>query len=176
MTNSVIRNQLMNIVIDSSVLINFLKIDRMDLLANHSCRIIATNHVSKEISRYYRDQRQRFAEAIRREGIAIEALDRVEEAQQFMSLMASGSLGAGECSAIALAVNRGFMLAMDDRKATVQALCRDQTLHILTTKDLIVSMIGENLLDIVAADQIKEELATKHRHTINLSSFGDICE
>lgn len=37
-------------------------------------------------------------------------------------------------------------------------------------------MIGENLLDIAAADQIKEELATKHRHTISLSSFGEICE
>lgn len=43
---------------------------------------------------------------------------RAEEIQLFASLIASGSLGAGECSAIALTVDRGFMLAMDDRKAT----------------------------------------------------------
>lgn len=166
----------MTIAMDSSVLINFLKIDRMDLLANHSCQIIATDHVSEEISDHYPVQQQRLAEAIRREGIAIVALDRAEEFQLFGSLAAPGNLGAGECSAIALAVNRGFMLAMDDKGAIAKARRKYQTLRILTTKDLIVSMIGENLLDIAAADQIKEELAAKHKHTINLSSFGDICE
>ena len=166
----------MTIAMDSSVLINFLKIDRMDLLANHSCRIIATDHVFREISEHYPVQQRRLAEAIGREGIAIEELDRAEEFQLFRSLITSGDLGAGECSAIALAINREFMLAMDDKRAIAKALRKDQTLHILTTKDLIVSMIGENLLDVAAADQIKRELATKHKHTINLSSFGDICE
>ena len=166
----------MTIVMDSSVLINFLKIDRLDLLANHRCRIIVTNHVCEEIRDYYPVQQRRFAKAFKRGDIAIETLARAEEVQLFTSLADSGRLGAGECSAIALAVHRGFMLAMDDRKATIQARRKDQTLQILTTKDLIVSMIKENVLDIADADRIKEELATKHRYTINLSSFGDICE
>ena len=52
------------IVTDTSVLINFLRIDRTDLIACHSHDFLCTDHVAVEISDRYPDQQQRFAEAL----------------------------------------------------------------------------------------------------------------
>ena len=52
------------IVTDASVLINFLRIDRTDLLAGHSHAFLATDHVAAEITDRYPDQQQRFAAAL----------------------------------------------------------------------------------------------------------------
>ena len=46
-------------------------------------------------------------------------------------------------------------LAIDDRRAVVQARRASQTLRIFDTQDLVISMIGENLLDITEADSIR---------------------
>ena len=42
---------------DTSVLINFLCIDRMDLIARHSHQFIVTNHVAAEVKDFYRSSR-----------------------------------------------------------------------------------------------------------------------
>ena len=47
------------IVADTSVLINFLKIDRMDLIGRFPQRFLATDHVAAEISDNYPDQQGR---------------------------------------------------------------------------------------------------------------------
>ena len=86
----------------------------------------------------------------------------------------SGRLGAGECSAIAVAVHRSLMLAIDDRQAIVQARRTDQTLHILTTQDLMVSMIDEGLLGIEEADRIRDDWAARHRFRLKIRSFRDV--
>ena len=57
----------------------------------------------------------------------------------------------------------------------MQARDADRTLRILTTRDLMVSMIGESLLDIVEADSIKDEWAAQHRFRLKLASFRDVC-
>ena len=71
------------------------------------------------------------------------------------------------------AVHRRYILAIDDRRATIQARRVDQTLRVLTTRDLMVSMIGEGLLDIIEADSIKDEWAARHRFRLKLQSFRD---
>ncbi len=89
---------------------------------------------------------------------------------------ATGRLGAGECSAIALAVHRRYVLAMDDRLATTRARRADATLRILATQDLVVSMINQGLRNIAEADRIKQEWATRHRFRLRLGSFRDLLE
>ncbi len=163
------------IVTDASVLMNFLRIDRMNLIADHSHDFIVTDHVAAEVSDRYPEQRQRFGEAANRGAVSQTSITSLEELALFGSLSASGRLGAGERSAIAMAVHRRYALAIDDRQATVQARRTDRTLHILTTQDLMVSMIGEALLDIVEADSIKDEWAARHRFRLKLNSFRDIC-
>ena len=167
--------QLSIIVMDASVLMNFLRIDRMDLIAGHSHDFVVTDHVAVGISDRYPEQQRRFSEAIDRGAVSQTSITSPEELSLFGSLSVSGRLGAGECSAIAMAVHRRFALAIDDRQATVQARCTDRTLRVLTTQDLMVSMIGEALLDIAEADRIKDEWAAGHRFSLKLGSFRDIC-
>lgn len=92
------------IVADASVLINFLRIDRTDLLARHSHDFIATDQVAAEITDRYPDQRQRLESALASGAISETRVTTSEEIELFGSLLATGRLGAGECSAIALAV------------------------------------------------------------------------
>ena len=163
------------IVMDASVLMNFLRIDRMDLIAGHSRDFVVTDHVAAEISDRYPEQQQRFSDATVRGAVSQTSITSPEELSLFGSLSESGRLEAGECSAIAMAVRRRVALAIDDRQATVQARHIDRDLHVLTTQDLMVSMIGEALLDIAEADRIKDEWAARHRFRLKLVSFRDIC-
>ena len=162
------------VVADASVLINFLRIDRMDLFAGHSHDFIVTDHVADEISDRYSDQQRRFGSAVGTGAVSVLSVTGSEEISLFGSLSASGRLGAGECSAIAVAVIRQHVLAIDDRRATMQARRADHALRILTTQDLMVSMIAETLLDIPEADRIKNEWAARHRFRLKLNSFRDL--
>lgn len=155
---------------DASVLINFLRIDRMDLIARHSHDFIVTDHVAAEISDRYPEQRKRFAEAI--DAVSQTSVVSPEEMSLFESLSASGRLGAGECSAVA--VHRRHVLAIDDRLAATQARRVDQALRLLTTQNLMVSMIEEGLLDVAEADGIKDDWASRHRFLLKLNSFREV--
>ena len=161
------------VVADTSMLVNFLRIDRMDLIAEHSHDFLATDHVAVEITSQYPDQQRRFAEALRNGRVRQESITNLEEVALFASLSATGRLGAGECSAIALAVCRNYNLAIDDQRAATQARSLDPKLTILTTQDIIISMIGENLLNISEADAIKDDWAANHRFRLKIASFSD---
>lgn len=165
--------QLAIIVMDSSVLMNFLCIDRMDLIAGHSHGFVVTDHVAAEISDQYPKQQGRFSIAIDADVVSQTSITDPEEITLFGLLSASGRLGAGECSA--MAVHRRHALAIDDRQAMTQARHTDPALHILTTQDLMISMIEEQLLDIVEADRIKNDWAAYHRFHLKLHSFREVC-
>ena len=174
MTQVVGEHQPAIIVTDASVRINFLRIDRTDLLAGHSHTFLATDHVAAEITDRYPGQQRRFAAALAASAISETRVTTPEEIRLFGSMFAAGRLGAGECSA--LAVHRRYILAIDDRLATTQARRADATLRILATQDLVVSMIRQGLLDIAEADRIKQEWATRHRFRLKLASFRDLVE
>ena len=48
------------IVADTSVLINFLKVDRMDLIGAYPRQFLATDHVADEIADAYPEQQARY--------------------------------------------------------------------------------------------------------------------
>lgn len=162
------------VVIDASVLINFLKIDRMDLIAYQSHDFVVTDHVAAEISSRYPDQQQRFTLATSTGAISQVSITNPREISVFRSLSRSRRLGTGECSAIAMAVCRQHILAIDDRRATTHARQTSQTLQIINTQDLMVSMIGEDLLDIPEADSIKDVWAIQHQFRLKIRSFQDL--
>jgi len=162
------------IVSDTSVLVNFLRIGRMDLIARYSHDFIVTDHVVAEITDYYADQQARFATAQAAGILQQVSITEPAEVALFGNLAASGRLGAGECSAIALATHQGHILAIDDRRASSHARRLCSHLQILTTQDLMVSMIGENLLDVPQADAIKDEWANNHRFRLAIQSFADL--
>lgn len=162
------------IVTDTSVLVNFLRIDRMDLIAEHSHDFVVTDHVADEITDHYPDQQERFGAAIEAGVLKQQSVTDPHELVLFGSLSATGRLGAGECSAIALAVHRGHSLAIDDKRAAKEARRTDSELSIIKTQDLMVSMIREGLLNVQVADRIKEEWAKKHRFKLKFGSFAEL--
>ena len=162
------------IVADASVLINFLRIDRMDLIASHSHRFLVTDHVEAEVTDFYPDQRTRLDDALQAGVLEQVSVDDRREVALFGALAGSGRLGAGERSAIALAICRGYTLAIDDRRAMKQARGESSTLRILTTRDLVVTMIRENLLDVSEADGLKDAWAEHHQFRLPIKSFSDL--
>ena len=162
------------VVADASVLINFLRVERTDLIARHSLDFTVTDHVADEVTNDYPSQQEVLMSAIDAGFISQVSIRSPEELALFGLLSASGRLGAGECSAIAMAVHRRHILAIDDLQATKHARRADQTLRVLTTQDLMVSMIDEGLLDVVEADGIKIEWALRHRFHLKLNSFKEL--
>lgn len=85
------------IVADTSVLINLLKIDRMDLLGRYPRRVLVTDHVKAEITGDYPDQQARFMADLST-GLLDECrVDNPADMTLFMRLSVSQRLGAGEC-------------------------------------------------------------------------------
>lgn len=162
------------VVADSSVLVNFLRVNRLDLIAAYSCDFIVTDHVADEITGYP-EQQKRF-EAAQKDGTIRQVRVAHPAEIELFARLDNGRLGAGERSAIAYAVRRRHLLAMDDQRATNHARLVCPELTILTTQDLVIGMISEGLLDIAEADAIKEEWARKHRFNLNIGSFAEIIQ
>jgi predicted nucleic acid-binding protein len=166
------------VVADTSVLVNFLKIDRMDLVGACPRRFIATDHVGAEITDAYPDQRARYEAAIVAGHLDICTITDPIEAELFAKLGPGKRLGAGECSAIAVAINRRFALAIDDNRAVNRALAEaglaGHELEILRTQDVMVALIRAGVIDVANADQIKETWARHHRFRIKATTFADL--
>ena len=162
------------VVTDPSVLINFLRMDRMTLFAGHSQEFIATNHDATEISDRYPEQQQRFAAALVAGAISETSATAPEEIRLFGSLSAAGRLGAGECSAFALAIHRRNIHATDDRIAARHARQADAGPCIFSTQDPVVLMIRMGLLNVSEAERIKQDWATCHRFRLELESSRDL--
>lgn len=162
------------VIADTSVLINFLAVDCMALIKRHSCRFFITDHVHREVTSYYEEQRVRLEIALA-QGILEEiVVDDPEEVGLFAQLTQLERFGYGECSCLAVALHRDYALAIDDKKAIKQAYLLRPGLRIITTEDLMVSMITSGLLTVEEADAIKEAWASAHRFRLNIQSFLDL--
>lgn len=162
------------VVSDTSVLVNFLRIGRVDLIADHSHEFLVTDHVSEEISDNYPVQQTLFASALADGTLREVSVTNAEAVALFGRLSSTGTLGAGECSAIALSVHSGYALAIDDRRAARQARRISHGLRILRTQDLVVSMIHEGLLTVGHADAIKETWSNEHRFHLPFKTFREL--
>src|SRR5262249_2275503 len=104
-------------VLETSVLVNFLAIDRVSLLAAHPAyRFLITDHVRGEITSHYPEQLERLERAISASVFGVSSVDCLDPT--FVTLIQDGRLGIGECAAIALAVGRSLTLCIDDKRAT----------------------------------------------------------
>jgi hypothetical protein len=164
------------VVADTSVLLNFLKIRRMDLIGSYPRRFLATDHVENEI--IDEAQRTAFLEAVAAGQLDTCTVNDPREVELFLRLGPGVCLGAGECSAIAVAINRRHAIAIDDNKALGRAF-RDAGLEnvrieIIRTPDVMIALIRAGLLTVEEADNIKDEWAREHRFRINAATFADL--
>jgi predicted nucleic acid-binding protein len=166
------------VIADTSVLINFLRIDRMDLIGAHPASFIATDHVAAEIADTYPDQQARYAAALTAAHISEQRVDDPAELELFLRLAAHGRLGAGERSAIAVALNRKCALAIDDSRAIQRAIAEagiaGNPVAIVRTQDIVVELIRKGVISIQVADKILVDWATNHRFKLKIASFKDL--
>lgn len=162
-------------IIDSSTLINFLAVDRADLLErNRRYRFLITEHVRSEVSDAYPEQLARLVELLDRNAIKESPVTALNELEVFARLAASNRLGQGECASIAAASERSLVLVIDDKRATREASTLNPHLVIVNTQALMVELIQDGIIDVPAADTIKATWETHHRFRLPISSFADV--
>ena len=178
----------MLLIADTSLLINFLNVDRMHLIGRHDPRCMITEHVLREVNealptdedrrKKQELQQERLAAALLAGHVQSIAVSEDAELEMFVKLQAAGRLGEGECSAIAVALNRGYLLGIDDRKATIeakaQADAQGAVLPILSTSDVIVRLIKAGQLSVAQADVLLVEWRSQHKFTLKIGSFAEI--
>ena len=172
----------MLLIADTSVLINFLNVDGMHLIGRHQPPCAVTQHVTAEVTKFYPDQQVRLNAAIANghlvEIISVEDPDEVELFGRLQK--PSGRLGIGESSAIAVAINRGYALAMDDRRAVLDAralaAAAGAALDVWGTQDLIVRLIRAGQISVEQADIILVSWRTQHRFHLPIRSFSELIQ
>lgn len=168
----------MLLIADSSVLLNFLNIDRMDLIGSHQPRCAATQEVVAEIQ--YLHQKERLEKAIGHGHLEVIAVTDPREVELFARLSAGPvrRLGPGERSSIAVALNRGYPLAMDDKRAVgpaqVLAAAESKSLIVYGTQDICLRLIGSGHISIAQADIFLVEWRTQHRFNLPIRSFAEL--
>ncbi len=166
------------VVADTSVLINFLKINRMDLVGRYPGRLLATDHVESELADDYPEQKARYEAAVAAKLLDTCSVTDPAEVALFLRLGPGLRLGAGECSAVAIAVSRGYAIAIDDNRAIKAALREAELagtkLIVLRTQDIIVALIRASALTVEEADQVKAEWEQRHRFRLKTHSFQDL--
>lgn len=162
------------VVADTSVLVNFLCIDRMDLIAGHSSHFVITDHVAAEITDHYPGEQERLEAALAQGIVEQQSVSGATELDLFGRLIAGGRLGPGECAAIAFAIANNHALAIDDRTAASHARQLNPEIVVLSTQDIMVDLLRAGMLAVEEADRIKDTWATEHRFRLTIASFGDV--
>ncbi|MBC6404383.1 MAG: hypothetical protein GDA41_01385 [Rhodospirillales bacterium] len=164
------------IVADTSVLINFLRVDRMDLIGRHPASFVATDHAAAEIEDS--DQKRRYVAAVSMGHLAECRVEQLDEVRLFARLSRGGRLGSGECSAIAAALKRNYRLAIDDncaiKHAREEAERSGHWLSIVRTQDIVVELIRNRVLTVQQADAMLADWASNHRFRLKIRSFNEL--
>ncbi len=163
------------VITDTSVLINFLAVDRATLLVEHSqIHFFLTDHVRAEVTAHYPEQFARLDAALSDGSLQQLRVESPEELEIFATLALQRRLGAGECAAIAAAVHRGWGIAIDDKAAMKQTARLYPATPVHTTQSIIISLIRLGLLDIAEADSLKTAWETTYRFRLPFKSFGNV--
>lgn len=158
------------VVCDTSVLINFLVVNRLNLLsANSDYRFVVTEHVVEEVTDPDQNAQLRIALA----NGEIEQVDLTEPEGLALFAELHTFLGGGEAAAIALAAQRRWAVATDDRRSRVEIESRLGRGRLLTTPGILLQAIRARLLTIEQADAIKTELEG-HRFKMSFVSFAEL--
>lgn len=162
------------LVTDTSVLVNFLRIDRMDLLGALPCQFLVTDHAAGELTDFYPEQVDRFNAALTAGHVAACTVTEDAALDIFGQLAGTSRLGVGESATIAHAMVTGAGVAIDDRRAINEAQRIAEGLVIVRTADLMVRMIELAIITLADADTIKDNWAANHRFRIPVGSFSEL--
>lgn len=159
------------VVADACVLINLMHVERLDLCAClPGFKIIVPEHVREEIS--YPAERASLDDALARGVIRVETVNDVASIALFAEL--TEYLGRGESACLVIAVEKGWMVASDEkRRFRREAMARIGQGRLLGTPDLLMLAIQAGLLTVEEADGDKAALE-QHRFKMGFTSFRDL--
>ena len=161
------------VVCDTCVLVNFVRIDRLDLLVGHptSCFVVP-EQVLEELTEP--GQRARVREALADGGLELVVSTDLDEIAKASELRRH--LGRGEAVAIAVAEHRGWHIATDEGRRTRRTILeRLGAGRLWTTPGIVLECIRVGKLSVVDADAIKAQLE-RHRFRMAFASFADLLE
>ncbi len=161
------------VVLDTSVLLNFLRVGRLDLLVGlPGHEFLLTDHVRGEVTEPAHAETLR---AYLQDGRLREVrVDDPGELEAFGRLTALRMLGVGECAALAVAVQRGLPIAIDDKVAQKKAAALFGFERFVGTADLVVAAIRGGLVDVPGADEMKRRWESELRFRLGFGSFMDL--
>lgn len=160
------------IVLDTSVLLNFVKIGRIDLLGRLDTPVVVLDQVLDEVRRP--QQRKAVEDAVAADTLGIHSVRNPAEVSLFAELRTGGRLGAGECAVLAVALTRGWIAGLQDRRAQIEGQRRRKDLAICRTEDLVLKLIQSGKLTVEEADSFLAEWAARHHFKSRLTSFREI--
>lgn len=166
-------------IIDTSVLVNFLRIDRADLLAKHPAyRFVVLDFVRNEVGTkpHYADQAARLEVAIASGHLLPDDPAETTSITELAAFAAMGRLkiGEGERAAVAAAFARNLPLVMEDRRAWNRSAIYSAGLVRGDTTSVMASLIKAGVLTIAKADAIKDDWKANHRFTLAFTSFAEV--
>ena len=157
------------IVLDASVLLNFVKIGRIELLGQLDTSVVLLDQVLDEVRRP--KQREAVEDAVKAGILDLQSVRDPVEVALFANLRTDGRLGAGECAVLAVALTRNWAAGLQDRRARNEGQRRREDLALCQTEDLVLKLIQSGYLSLEEADGFLIEWATKHRFKSRLTSF-----
>lgn len=153
------------IAVDTSVLLNFLKAGRLDILHACTARLVIPTEVRGEVRRP--DQVAALADG----RISEEPITSTAEVALFAQLAARGALGIGERAVIAIAATRGWDAALQDKPAREEAQRRNKAMELHNTESFVREAIGHGAITYDEADALLVEWRTQHRFRSLLTTF-----
>ena len=160
------------IVLDTSVLLNFIKIGRIDLLGRLGTSVVLLDQVFDEVRRP--EQRKAVEDAVAAGTLGLQSVRNPAEVALFAELRTGGRLGAGECAVLAVALTRGWIAGLQDRRAQFEGKRRGKNLDFCQTEDLVLKLIRTGYLTLKEADRFLAEWEAQHHFRSRLTSFGDL--
>jgi predicted nucleic acid-binding protein len=159
------------VVADSSFLINFLVVDRMDIISRlPQFRFHVVNHVVAEIR--YESQRARLQAAIERGGVTEIEITRPAEILLYDGFRKF--LGDGESASLAVAVSRRWIIAADEKGRFRRELFTQLGEgNLLDTLGALVTAIRTGVLTIEHADVLRGKLQ-ESRFRMDSTPFGEL--
>ena len=158
-------------VLDTSILLNFVKIRQIELLDQVDTMIVLLDQVLDEVRRP--DERRAVEDAVAAGILHLQSVRNTVEVALFADLRADGRLGAGECAVLSVALTRGWVAGLQDKRACVEGHRRCQDLALCQTEDLVLELIQTGHLTLEEADGFLVKWATKHRFKSRLTSFRE---
>ncbi len=157
------------VVIDTSVLLNFVNIGRIGLLACLGTSVVLLDQVMAEVIRP--EQIAEIEEAVVTDTLELHQVTDPDELALFVHLAAAGRLGTGECAVLATAITRHWIAGLQDKRAIKEGKRLNKDLALWQTEDIVLELIRNGYLTVEEADGFLVEWKEKYRFKSNYSSF-----